>query len=254
MKLPMDGKVALITGGSTGIGRATALAFADAGAKVVLANPHSVTAGEELEQLIRERGGQALFVQADVTRADEVAGLVARTVEHFGQLDYAFNNAGVGGPPASVVDTDEAAWDMVLDVNLKGVWLCMKYQIPAMLRRGGGVIVNTSSAGGLVGTPGLGAYTASKHGVVGLTKVAALEYALAGIRVNAVCPGVIHTPMVDQAREMDPALVDMLTARHPIGRIGMPSEVAAAVVWLCSDAASFITGIALPIDGGAVSQ
>jgi NAD(P)-dependent dehydrogenase (short-subunit alcohol dehydrogenase family) len=253
MKQRMDGKVALITGASTGIGRATALMFADAGAKVVLANPHNVAAGEELERLIRKRGGHALFVPADVTRADDVAGLVARTVEEFGRLDYAFNNAGVGGPPASVVDTDEAAWDMVLDVNLKGVWLCMKYQIPAMLQNGGGAIVNTSSAGGLVGTPGLGAYTASKHGVVGLTKVAALEYARAGIRVNAVCPGVIRTPMVDQAQQLDPALVDMLIARHPIGRIGAPDEVAAAVVWLCSDAATFITGVALPIDGGAVA-
>jgi NAD(P)-dependent dehydrogenase (short-subunit alcohol dehydrogenase family) len=254
MTTPMGGKVALITGGSTGIGRATALAFADAGARVVLANPHNVAAGEALARLIHERGGQALFVQADVTRADEVAGLVAQTVEHFGRLDYAFNNAGVGGPPASVVDTDEANWDMVLDVNLKGVWLCMKYQIPAMLRFGGGAIVNTSSAGGLVGTPGLAAYTASKHGVVGLTKVAALEYAQSGIRVNAVCPGVIHTSMIDQVREIAPEVVDMLVARHPIGRIGTPEEVAAAVVWLCSDAASFITGTALSIDGGAVSQ
>lgn len=250
----MEGKVALITGGSTGIGRATALAFADAGAKVVLANAHSVAEGEELERLIHSRGGHALFVQADVSRADEVAGLVARTVEHFGRLDYAFNNAGVGGPPASVVDTDEAAWDMVLDVNLKGVWLSMKYQIPAMLRGGGGAIVNMSSAAGLVGTAGLGAYTASKHGVVGLTRVAALEYAQAGIRVNAVCPGVIRTRMVEQAQQQDPGFVDRLIARHPIGRIGAPDEVAGAVIWLCSDTATFVTGVALPVDGGSLAQ
>jgi NAD(P)-dependent dehydrogenase (short-subunit alcohol dehydrogenase family) len=249
----MDGKVALITGGSTGIGRATALAFADAGARVVLANPHSVEAGEALVRLIHERGGQALFVQTDVSKADEVAGMVAQTIEHFGRLDYAFNNAGIGGPPASVVDTDEAAWDQVLDVNLKGVWLCMKHEIPAILGHGG-AIVNMSSAGGLVGTPGLGAYTASKHGVIGLTKVAALEYAQAGIRVNAVCPGVIRTQMVEQVQEIDPAFVDMLVARHPIGRIGTPEEVAMAVLWLCSEAATFVTGIALPIDGGALAQ
>jgi NAD(P)-dependent dehydrogenase (short-subunit alcohol dehydrogenase family) len=253
MSLPMDGKVALVTGGSTGIGRATALAFADAGARVVIANAHNVTAGEEVAALIRERGGQALFVQADVTRAKEVADLVARTVEEFGRLDYAVNNAGIGGPPASVVDTDEAAWDMVIDVNLKGVWLCMKYEIPAMLQHNG-VIINMSSAGGLVGSPGLGAYTASKHGVVGLTKVAALEYAQAGIRVNAVCPGVIRTPMLEHVQKTNPEVVDMLVSRHPIGRIGTPEEVAAAVVWLCSDAAAFVTGIALPIDGGAVAQ
>jgi NAD(P)-dependent dehydrogenase (short-subunit alcohol dehydrogenase family) len=248
----MDGKVAMITGGSTGIGRATALAFNNAGARVVLANPHNIEAGEDVVRVIHRRGGQALFVPADVTRAAEVAGLVARTIEHFGRLDYAFNNAGVGGPPASIVDTDEATWDTVLDVNLKGVWLCMKYEIPAMLPRG--VIVNMASAAGLVGTPGLGAYTASKHGVVGLTKVAALEYAQAGIRVNAVCPGVIHTPMVEQVQETNQEVVDMLIVRHPMGRIGTPEEVAAAVLWLCSDAAAFVTGIALPIDGGAVAQ
>ena len=253
MSLSMDGKVAMITGGSTGIGRATALAFNNAGARVVLANPHNIEAGEDVVRVIHRRGGQALFVPADVTRAAEVAGLVARTIEHFGRLDYAFNNAGVGGPPASIVDTDEATWDTVLDVNLKGVWLCMKYEIPAMLPRGG-VIVNMASAAGLVGTPGLGAYTASKHGVVGLTKSAALEVAQAGIRVNAVCPGVIRTPMVEQAQELDPAFVAMMVARHPVGRIGTPEEVAAAVLWLCSDAAAFVTGIALPIDGGSVAQ
>jgi NAD(P)-dependent dehydrogenase (short-subunit alcohol dehydrogenase family) len=254
MILPMDGKVALITGASTGIGRATALAFADAGARVVLANSRNVTASEALVKLIEQRGGRALFVQTDVAQVNAVAALIAQTVEHFGRLDYAFNNAGVGGPPASVVDTDEATWDSVIDVNLKGVWLCMKYEIPAMLEHGGGAIVNMSSAGGLVGTAGLGAYTASKHGVVGLTKVAALEYAQAGIRVNAVCPGVIRTPMVEQAVQIDPAFGQMMIARHPIGRIGTPEEVAAAVVWLCSDAASFVTGAALPIDGGAVAH
>jgi NAD(P)-dependent dehydrogenase (short-subunit alcohol dehydrogenase family) len=250
----MQGKVALITGAATGIGRATALAFADAGARLVLANSRNVTAGEALAKLIEQRGGQALFVQTDVTQASAVATLVAQTVEQFGRLDYAFNNAGVGGPPASVVDTDEAAWDNVIDVNLKGVWLCMKYEIPVMLEHGGGAIVNMSSAGGLVGTAGLGAYTASKHGVIGLTNVAALEYAQAGIRVNAVCPGVILTSMVEQAVQINPAFGQMMAARHPIGRIGTPEEVAAAVVWLCSEAASFVTGATLSIDGGAVAQ
>lgn len=250
----MSGKVALVTGASTGIGRATALAFADAGAQVVLANSRNVAGGEEVMRLIQERGGQALFVQTDVSKADAVATLVRRTLEQYGRLDYAFNNAGFGGLPTSIADTDEEMWDTVIDTNLKGVWLCMKYQIPAMLQSGGGAIVNMSSAGGLVGTPGLGAYTASKHGVIGLTKSAALEYGQAGIRVNAVCPGVVRTAMFEQAAEVNPEFAQMLIAKHPIGRVGTTEEVAAAVVWLCSEGASFITGVALPIDGGAVSQ
>ena len=250
----MNGKVALVTGGSTGIGRATALEFAAAGARVALANSRNVDAGQDVVKHIREGGGEALFVQTDVARAPEVAALVDQTVEHFGRLDYACNNAGVSGVPASVVDTDEALWDSVIDINLKGVWLCMKYEIPAMLKYGGGAIVNVSSAGGLVGTAGLGAYTASKHGVVGLTKVAALEYAQAGVRVNAVCPGVIRTSLFEQAAEQDPEFGRTQIARHPIGRLGAPEEVSAAVIWLCSDAAAFVTGAALPIDGGAVAQ
>ena len=250
----MAGQVALVTGGSTGIGRATALEFAAAGARVAIANSRNVEAGEAVVKQICERGGEALFVRTDVAAAPEVAVLVAQTVEHFGRLDYACNNAGVSGAPASLVDTDEAMWDNVIDVNLKGVWLCMKYEIPAMLEHGGGAIVNVSSAGGLVGTAGLGAYTASKHGVVGLTKVAALEYAQAGVRVNAVCPGVIRTSLFEQAAEQDAEFGRTQIARHPIGRLGIPEEVAAAVVWLCSDAAALVIGAALPIDGGAVAQ
>lgn len=253
MTTSMDGKVALVTGGSTGIGRAVALAFGAAGAKVVICARHAA-AGEEVVRAIGDSGGEAIFVQADVTRASEVAALIEQTVATYGRLDYACNNAGVGGSFASTADFDEDEWDQIIATNLKGVWLCMKYEIPQMLKQGGGAIVNIASAGGLVGVPGLPAYTASKHGVVGLTKVTALEYAQAGIRVNSVCPGTIRTPMVDAAAKSDPNVEAMMLSLHPIGRLGMPDEISGAVLFLCSDAASFITGHAMLIDGGATAR
>jgi len=250
----MEGKVAIVTGGSTGIGRATALAFAKEGARVVVANARNVEGGKQVAQAIRDGGGEAIFVRTDVSKAEEVAALVAETVDTYGRLDYACNNAGVGGRLTSILDFSEEEWNEIIDVNLKGVWLCMKYEIPQMLEHGGGAIVNVASAGGLVGLVGTPIYTASKHGVVGITKVAALEFAQAGIRVNAVCPGVIRTQMVDMAISADPNVEAMMVSLHPMGRLGTPEEVAGAVVWLCSDAASFVTGHAMLVDGGAVAR
>lgn len=249
----LNGKVALVTGGSSGIGRATALALAREGAKVVVADV-MVEGGQETVRLLTATGGQGLFVKTDVSRATEVEALIARAVATYGRLDCAFNNAGVEGAFVTTSEYSEADWDRVLTINLKGVWLCMKYEIAHMLRQGGGAIVNTASGAGLVGVPNLSAYVASKHGVVGLTKTAALEYAKAGIRVNAVCPGVIQTPMVARLTSNRPDLSEALVAAEPMGRTGRPEEVAAAVVWLCSDAASFVTGHALSVDGGYVAQ
>lgn len=249
----LNGKVALVTGGSSGIGRATALAFAREGAKVVVADV-MVEGGQETVRLLTATGGQGLFVKTDVSRAAEVEALIGRAVATYGRLDCAFNNAGVEGAFVTTSEYSEADWDRVVAINLKGVWLCMKYEIAHMLRQGGGAIVNTASGAGLVGVPNLSAYVASKHGVVGLTKTAALEYAKAGIRVNAVCPGVIQTPMVARLTSNRPDLSEALVAAEPMGRTGRPEEVAAAVVWLCSDAASFVTGHALSVDGGYVAQ
>lgn len=249
----LNGKVALVTGGSSGIGRATALALAREGAKVVVADV-MVEGGQETVRLLTATGGQGLFVKTDVSRAAEVEALIGRAVATYGRLDCAFNNAGVEGAFVTTSEYSEADWDRVLTINLKGVWLCMKYEIAHMLRQGGGAIVNTASGAGLVGVPNLSAYVASKHGVVGLTKTAALEYAKAGIRVNAVCPGVIQTPMVARLTSNRPDLSEALVAAEPMGRTGRPEEVAAAVVWLCSDAASFVTGHALSVDGGYVAQ
>ena len=245
----MDGKVALITGGGSGIGRATALAFAQQGARVVVADVQD-HGGEQTVAQIAQAGGAAMYVHADVSRAADVAALVQQVVASYDRLDYAHNNAGVGGPVRSLDEIDESQWDQVIAVNLKGVWLCMKHEIQQMRAQGGGAIVNTASVAGLIGAEGIAAYGASKHGVVGLTKTAALEYASAGIRVNAVCPGFIDTPMVAALIDGDPRTSARLARAHPLGRIGTPDEVAVAVVWLCSDAASFITGHALPIDGG----
>ena len=246
----LDGKVALVTGGSSGIGRATTLAFAREGAKVVVADI-DVESGNETVRMVRETGGEATFVKADVSKAAEVKALITQTVQGYGRLDCAFNNAGIAGPTASTVDYTEVEWDQVIAINLTGVWLCMKYEIPQMLKQGGGAIVNTSSIFGLVGFWTYSAYNASKHSVAGLTKTAAIEYGRSGIRVNAVCPGVIHTPMVDQAPDVDTSWRESL---HPMGRIGSPEEVAEAVVWLCSDAASFVTGHMMSVDGGYVAQ
>ncbi|HLB89591.1 MAG: SDR family oxidoreductase [Deltaproteobacteria bacterium] len=249
----LDGKIALVTGGSSGIGRASALAFAREGAKVVVAD---VTAegGQETVRLIKEAGGEARFLKVDVARAAEVETLITQTVAAYGRLDCAYNNAGIEGAFVSTTEYPEADWDRVLAINLKGVWLCMKYEIAQMLQQGGGAIVNTASGAGLVGVAGLSAYVASKHGVVGLTKTAALEYAKAGIRVNAVCPGVIQTPMVARLTSQRPEMAEALVAAEPMGRTGKPEEIAEAVVWLCSEAASFVTGHAMSVDGGYVAQ
>ncbi len=249
----VDGKVALITGAGSGVGRATALAFAREGAKVVIADI-VVAGGEETVQMIKAAGGEAIFVKTDVTKTAEVEALVKKTVETYGRLDCAFNNAGIEGEMAPTADCTEENWDRVVNIDLKGVWLCMKYEIPQMLKQGGGAIVNTASVAGLVGFQGIPAYVASKHGVNGLTKTAALEYAKASIRVNAVCPGVIHAPMVERFFSANPQASEGMTALEPVGRLGKPEEIAEAVLWLCSDAASFVTGLPMAVDGALTAQ
>ncbi|MGH7964218.1 MAG: SDR family oxidoreductase [Candidatus Binatia bacterium] len=249
----VDGKIAVVTGGGSGIGRATALTFAREGAKVVVADV-VVAGGEETVRMIKAAGGDAIFVKTDVAKGSEVDALVAKTVATYGRLDCAFNNAGIEGQLTSTVEASEANWDRVIDINLKGVWLCMKAEIMQMLAQGGGAIVNTASAAGLIGIAGGSAYVASKHGVNGLTKTAALEYAKQGIRVNAVCPGVIRTPMVERGMASNPQMMETMVAIEPIGRLGKPEEIAEAVVWLCSDAASFVTGLPMAVDGGWTAQ
>lgn len=250
----LQGKIALVTGGSTGIGKSSSLVFAREGATVVVSDIN-VDGGEETARTIRNSGGQAIFVEADVSRRADVETLVSRAVEAYGRLDCAFNNAGIAGViGAATHEYADESWDGVMGINLKGVWLCMKYEITQMLKQGRGAIVNTASIWGLVGAPGASAYVASKHGVVGLTRAAALEYAPQGIRINAVNPGTIRTPILDPFIAAIPEFESMMTARHPIGRIGMPEEVAEAVVWLCSDAASFVIGQNLPVDGGYTTQ
>ena len=249
----VEGKVALITGGASGIGRATALTFAREGAKLVIADMNE-DGGQQTVHLITEKGGEAIFVRTDVSTAVEVQALISTAVETYGRLDCAHNNAGIsGGGRALTAEYAEDTWHQVIAVNLTGVWFCMKYEIPQMLSQGSGAIVNTASVAGLIGGRGLAAYVASKHGVVGLTKTAALEYAQQGIRVNCVCPGVIHTPMTERAWS-DPERRAQIIAMEPLGRIGNPEEIAEAVVWLCSDAASFVTGHAMSVDGGYVAQ
>lgn len=247
-----SGKVALVTGGNSGIGAATALAFAAAGAKVVIA-ARRVDESEAVVEQIKAAGGEALFVQTDVAKAVEVEALIETVVEHYGHLDCAFNNAGVIGAGVSTHLHTEEAWDRIIDINLKGVWLSMKYELTQMLKQGKGVIVNNSSAAGFSGLASA-AYGASKHGIIGLTRTAALEYVQQGIRVNAVCPGLIHTPMIEARLAHNPQSIERLLAVEPIGRIGQSAEVAQAVLWLCSDAASFVIGHAMVIDGGFLAQ
>jgi NAD(P)-dependent dehydrogenase (short-subunit alcohol dehydrogenase family) len=251
----VDGKVALVTGGASGIGRATALTFAREGAKLIIADRYA-EGGQQTVHMITENGGEATFVQVDVSQAIEVEAMLSKAVETYGRLDCAHNNAGIGSRPrAPLHECTEEAWDRVLAINLKGVWLCMKYEIIQMLKQGSGTIVNTASIMGLVGSwSGTAAYNASKHGVVGLTKTAALEYATAGIRVNAVCPGYIQTPLIEDALTSNPALEAQIVARHPVGKMGKPEDIAEAVVWLCSEAASFVTGHTMTVDGGYVAQ
>jgi NAD(P)-dependent dehydrogenase (short-subunit alcohol dehydrogenase family) len=251
-----DGKVALITGAASGIGRASALAFARAGARVVVADVDDA-GGAETVRLIEEAEGEATFVRCDVTDESEVERLIAASVAAFGRLDLAHNNAGIGATPTPLHEADRRAFDRVLAVNVVGVWLCLKYEARHMLATGaGGAIVNTASLAGLIGFPHNIAYGASKHAVIGITRTAALEYARRGIRVNAVCPAFIHTPMVDKFIDADSLHfnVDRLAGMQPMGRMGTAEEVAEAVVWLCSDSAAFITGVALPLDGGTTAR
>ena len=249
-----EGKAGLVTGAGSGIGRATAMAFADQGAQVVVADLNAA-GGEETVRMIEDVGGQALFVQADVSKAGDVEAMIKRTVGAYGRLDFAFNNAGIEGTTlVRTADYTEEAWDRVINVNLKGVWLCMKHEIAQMVLQGGGAIVNTSSVAGLQGSRLAGAaYGASKHGVIGLTKTAALEYAQEGIRVNAVCPGIIETPMLERGFRGDSEVEARFAVAQPIGRVGTAEEVAQAVVWLCSDDASLVTGLAMAVDGGMVA-
>lgn len=246
----LAGKVGLVTGGASGIGRATALAFAAAGARVVVADLNADGAQATVE-LIRAAGGEARCMPADVSEAGQVEALVRETVAAYGRLDCAFNNAGISQYGTPIPELPEDVWDRVIRVNLRSVFLCMKYEIPQLIRQGGGAIVNTASGYGLKGARGNAAYVASKHGIVGLTKVAALENAQAGVRVNALCPGWTETPLI-AARLQDPEFRARILASEPMGRVGRPEEIAAAVVWLCSDAASFVTGHALSVDGGFI--
>jgi NAD(P)-dependent dehydrogenase (short-subunit alcohol dehydrogenase family) len=249
-----DSKVALVTGASSGIGRATALAFAREGAAVVVADLHSEH-GQETVTMIRDQGGTATLVVGDVAQEVDVTQLIDATVRTYGRLDYACNNAGIEGTQAPTADYPSDVWDRVIAVNLTGVWRCMKHEIPVMLDHGGGAIVNMASILGVVGFANAAAYTAAKHGVIGLTQVAALEYAAQGVRVNAICPAFIATPMLERAGLLgNPEMRAMLEGLHPIKRLGRPEEVAEAVIWLCSDAASFVTGHALLVDGGYTAQ
>jgi NAD(P)-dependent dehydrogenase (short-subunit alcohol dehydrogenase family) len=244
------GKVAFVTGAASGIGRATALAFAREGASVVVADA-SEDGGRETARMIKEGGRRALAVRCDVTRAEDVKAALAKTVEAFGRLDFAFNNAGIEPrKPAPTAEYEEEEWNRIIDTNLRGVFLCMKHEIPLILKQGGGAIVNTSSGAGIIGIKGSPAYTAAKHGLIGLTKAAALDYAAQNIRVNAVAPGYIETPMMERFTGGTPEGRAKVIAEEPVGRMGTPEEIAAAVLWLCSDTAAFVIGHALVVDGG----
>ncbi|MFT5591941.1 MAG: NAD(P)-dependent dehydrogenase (short-subunit alcohol dehydrogenase family) [Oceanicoccus sp.] len=245
-------KVAIVTGASAGIGKATAIAFAQGGAKVVVADINQQD-GEAVVSEITQAGGTAMFVPCDVTNDQQVMSLVDATIEAYGKLDIAFNNAGIEIEQSKLADGDELTFDKIMDVNVKGVWRCMKYQIPAMLKNGSGSIVNTASVAGLGAAPKMAIYSASKHAVIGLTKSAAVEYGKKGIRVNAVCPAVIDTEMFRRAAESDPRKAEFVAGMHPVGRIGKVEEIAEAVMYLCSANAGFTTGIALPVDGGHTS-
>jgi NAD(P)-dependent dehydrogenase (short-subunit alcohol dehydrogenase family) len=243
------GKVGIVTGGTSGIGRDAAILFAKQGAKVVVAGRREAEGNETLD-LVRKVRGDGLFVKTDVSKAAEVRALVDKTVEKFARLDFAFNNAGIEGKWIPIAEQSEEDWDQTIDINLKGVWLCMKYEIQQMLKQGkGGAIVNMSSIAGLMGSAGAATYCASKHGVMGLTKSGALETARSGIRINAICPAVIETPMGERVFG-EPEMRKYATSLHPLGRFGTPVEVAEAVVWMCSEHASFMTGQWIVLDGG----
>jgi NAD(P)-dependent dehydrogenase (short-subunit alcohol dehydrogenase family) len=250
------GKVALVTGGASGIGRITAQAFAGEGVKVIVSTDANIKGAEETIRLIKDSGGEATFIKCDVKKAEEVESMVSRTVETYGSLDYAFNNAGIGPdgkrvPVFLIPDCPEEIWDRTLDTNLKGVWLCMKYEIRQMIKQKRGVIVNTSSVGALRPIPGFGPYAASKGGLIVLTKTAAMECAPFGIRVNVICPGLTaRTQLAENISSANPEEREQMLKPIPMARMGEPEEMAEAVLWLCSDSASFITGHVMPIDGG----
>ena len=252
-KTMTDQKVAIVTGCSSGIGRATAVALAKQGVKVTVA-ARRAKEGEETVHLVKEAGSEGIFVKTDVANEDDVKSLVEKTVEMYDRLDYAFNNAAIPETTASLIEQTSNVFDQIMNVNIKGVWLCMKYEIPEMIRTGGGAIVNTSSGAGVIGIPQQSIYSASKHAVLGMTKSAALEYAKSGIRINAIAPGLVETEMVDRVAEGNKQIIESLKSRTPIGRIGDPQEIANAVVWLLSDKASFVLGHTLLVDGGIVSR
>ncbi len=245
-----EGKVVIVTGASSGIGQATAFAFAREGAKVILSDIQERD-GVATVNAIKKENGEAHFISCDVSSEEQVKSLVEKTIEKYGRLDCAYNNAGVEGAPSSTIECSTENWDKTININLKGVWLCMKYEIPAMLRNGKGSIVNCSSIAGLVGFETIPAYVASKHGVIGLTETAALEFAKNNIRVNAVCPGAIHTPMLDRFTHGEEKT---MAEQDPMGRVGRPEEIADSVLWLCSDKASYVTGQSIAVDGGWVAH
>lgn len=247
----MKGKVALVTGGSSGIGQATALAFARRGASVAIASRSSSKA-RAVVSAIEKIGCEVLWISTDLTDAKQVQTTIRKTVEKFGRIDYAFNNGGSGGVGGKTAEINEQAWDKTIDGYLKSVWLSMKYEIPELLKSGGGAIVNNSSVDGVRGYPfpSGSAYSAAKHGVIGLTKSAALEYISDNIRINAICPGWVGTPPVERWMSKDPKVANRILAQEPIGRLGTPEEIANAVVWLCSKEAAFVVGATLAVDGG----
>lgn len=249
----LDKKVALITGAGSGIGQATSKIFAREGARLVLADVVEA-GGEATLRMVKDAGAEAIFIKTDVSKSAEVEAAVAKAVETFGRLDCAFNNAGIGGAGKLTHEYSEQEWDRVIAINLTGVWLCMKAELTQMLKQGSGAIVNTSSIMGLTGAIRVPAYTAAKHGVAGLTKAAALEYGRLGIRINAVCPAPIYTPMLMSAFEKRPDIEQRYARSEPMKRIGQPEEVGEAVAWLCSDRASYVTGLPMPVDGGYMAQ
>ena len=251
-KKRMENKVALVVGGSTGIGRATAVAFAKAGAKVVVAS-RGEKRGQETVELVKQAGTEGLFIQTDVSDKSSVKNLIEQTINKYGRIDAAFNNAGIEGKTAPLIETDEDDFDSIINVNLKGVYLCLKYQIAAMLETGGGAIVNTASIGGVIGFPNTAIYCASKHGVIGLTKTAALELAKSNIRVNAIAPGAVQTDLLNRMSGGEEA-AEAIAQAIPNGRISSPDEISGAVIWLCSDEATYVNGHTLVIDGGFTIQ
>lgn len=246
-------KVAFVTGAGTGIGRTTALAFGKSNAQVAVVDVND-DGGLQTANMIQETGGKAHFIKCDVSHSPEIKAAIEETVMRFGSLDFAFNNAGVEGEQSSTADCSEENWERVININLKGVWLCMKYQLAQMIKQGNGSIINCSSIAGLVGFCGIPAYVASKHGVIGLTKAAALEYVKSNIRVNAICPGIIQTSMTDRFISGAAQVRKKLEDGVPIGRMGQPDEIAAAALWLSSDSSSYVTGHSMIVDGGWVAQ